>query len=147
MKMEAKKAKMESEQAEHSKQSKQSMEQTQREIGLSSALSSDNKGFAMLAKMGYKQGDAIGRSASGIVEPISVQVKSGRSGFGRESALKQLEEYKERLRRAKAEMNEENAGPSLEQFRQRMAQKTNEKQLQSDLLYETVFVFVFNLFM
>lgn len=131
--MEAKKAKVDTEQ---SQSKKQSLEQTQREIGLSSAISSENKGFAMLAKMGYKQGDAIGRTATGgIVEPIAVQVKSGRSGFGRESALKELEEYKERLRRAKSEMNAANAGTSLTEFRQRMAHKTSEKQLESDLLY------------
>lgn len=134
-KMDAKKAKVD---AEHSHSAKQSLEQTQRNIGLSSAISSDNKGFAMLAKMGYKQGDAIGRSAiGGIVEPIAVEVKSGRAGFGRESALKELEEYKQRLRRAKCEMSEANAGTSLAEFRQRMAQKTGEKQLESDLLYVT----------
>lgn len=132
MKMEAKKAKID---AEQTQAPKHTLEETQREIGLSSAISSDNKGFAMLAKMGYKQGDAIGRSTAGIVEPIGIQLKSGRGGLGRETALKQLEEYKERLRHAKTEMNEANAGTSLTQFRQRMAHKTNEKQLESELLY------------
>lgn len=139
MKMEAKKAKID---AEHTHTSKQTLEETQREIGLNSAISSDNKGFAMLAKMGYKQGDSIGRSTdAGLVEPIGIQLKSGRGGLGRETALKQLEEYKERLRQAKSEMNEANAGTSLAQFRQRMAHKTNEKQLESELLYVQCFFY------
>lgn len=114
------------------------LEAERREEGLNSAITSDNKGFSMLAKMGYKQGDAIGRnSSSGITEPIQIQVKTNRAGLGREQALKQLQEYKENLRRTKAQQNAESVNqPSISQFRQRMAQRTNDKQLEADLRYD-----------
>lgn len=103
----------------------------------------------MLAKMGYKQGDSIGRNTSaGIVEPIPIQIKNDRRGLGREAAIKQLEEYKEKLRKAKTEFKSENATTSIHQFRQRMAQKTNEKQLEADLWYIITFEYLYfiNLF-
>ena len=37
------------------------VEHEKREEGLQSAISSDNKGFALLAKMGYKPGMGIGK--------------------------------------------------------------------------------------
>jgi hypothetical protein len=40
------------------------LETEQREEGLKSALSSDNKGFKLLEKMGYKPGTAIGKSGT-----------------------------------------------------------------------------------
>lgn len=139
MKLEEEKKHAEEEQKVKQKPLKQ-LEVERREEGLNSAITSDNKGFAMLAKMGYKQGDAIGRNSNssgggGIVEPIPIQVKTNRAGLGREAALKQLQEYKEKLRRTKAEQNAETNQPSISQFRQRMAQKTNEKQIQADLWY------------
>lgn len=146
MKLEEKKEQLETEQRHKQKPVKQ-LEEERREEGLKSAIPSDNKGFSMLAKMGYKQGDSIGRSSSsGIVEPISIQVKSGRGGLGREAAIKQLQEYKNRLRQTKAEQKNETSTSSISQFRQRMAQKTNDKQLEADLRYglhfmETVLLF------
>lgn len=134
LKLEEEKQKLDDEQKVKQKPVKQ-LEVERREEGLSAAISSDNKGFAMLAKMGYKQGDAIGRSSSGIVEPISIQVKTNRAGLGREAAIKQLTEYREKLRKAKSEQNSETSTTSLHQFRQRMAQKNIGKQLEADLRY------------
>lgn len=134
MKLEEQKEKVETEQKYKQKPLKQ-LEVERREEGLNVAISSDNKGFSMLAKMGYKQGDAIGRSNTGIVEPISIQIKNDRGGLGRDAALKQLEEYKVRLRKAKAEQKFETSTSSISQFRQRMAQKTNDRQLEADLWY------------
>lgn len=111
------------------------LEAERREEGLSTAISSDNKGFAMLAKMGYKPGESIGRSSSGIVEPIKIQLKTDRGGLGRAAAIKELEEYKAKLYRARAEKKNEDATNSISQFRQRMADKTSGKLLESDLWY------------
>lgn len=133
IKMEEKKEQIEAEQRHKQKPVKQ-LEEERREEGLKSAIPSDNKGFSMLAKMGYKPGDSIGRSSSsGIVEPISIQIKSNRGGLGREAAIKQLQEYKNRLRQTKAEQKNETSTSSISQFRQRMAQKTSDKQLEADL--------------
>lgn len=89
----------------------------------------------MLTKMGYKQGESIGRSSSGIVEPISIQLKTDRGGLGRAAAIKQLEEYKEKLRQARSEKKTEDATNSISLFRQRMAERTSGKLLESDLWY------------
>lgn len=130
--MDAKKARLNAENKQEKKPVKQ-LEVERREEGLNSAISSSNKGFAMLAKMGYKQGESIGRSSTGIVEPISIQVKTDRGGLGRAAAIQQLEQYKEKLRKARAENKAEENTNSISQFRQRMAQRTSGKQLESDL--------------
>lgn len=111
------------------------LEAERREEGLSSAISSNNKGFTMLAKMGYKQGEPIGRSSSGIVEPIPIQLKTDRSGLGRAAAIKQLDEYKEKLRKSRLEKKTEDATNSISLFRQRMAERTSAKLSESDLWY------------
>lgn len=139
LKLDEKKEKAEAEQKHKQKPVKQ-LEVERREEGLNVAISSDNKGFSMLAKMGYKQGDAIGKSNTGIVEPISIQIKTNRAGLGREAALKQLQEYKENLRRTKAEQKTETSTVSVSQFRQFMAQKTSSRQLEADLGYDITII-------
>lgn len=82
------------------------VERETREEALSKPISSDNKGFAMLSKMGYKPGMTLGRDvktnisvlegypstsdnnsnllkpSAGLKEPISVDVKLDRKGLG-----------------------------------------------------------------
>lgn len=48
------------------------IEAERREEGLSEAIGDSNKGFALLQKMGYKPGMAIGKSGVVIVEQISI---------------------------------------------------------------------------
>lgn len=139
LKLDEKKEKAEAEQKHKQKPVKQ-LEVERREEGLNVAISSDNKGFSMLAKMGYKQGDAIGKSNTGIVEPIPIQIKTNRAGLGREAALKQLQEYKENLRKTKAEQKTETSTVSVSQFRQFMAQKTSSRQLEADLGYDITII-------
>lgn len=110
------------------------LEAERREKGLNSAISSTNKGFAMLAKMGYKEGEAIGKSSKGIVEPIAIQVKTNRAGLGREVALKQLEEHRLELRQKRMrERSAKQATVSTDEFRRRITQKALEKQIEHDL--------------
>ena len=47
------------------------------------SIDSSNKGFAMLAKMGYKTGESLGKSNSGRIEPIPIEVKNDRGGLGK----------------------------------------------------------------
>jgi hypothetical protein len=53
------------------------IEQEQRDKGLSTKLGASNKGFLMLKAMGYK-GGALGKTEEGLIDPINVQVKTGR---------------------------------------------------------------------
>eukprot|EP00698_Gefionella_okellyi_P011552 TRINITY_DN3050_c0_g1_i1.p1 TRINITY_DN3050_c0_g1~~TRINITY_DN3050_c0_g1_i1.p1 ORF type:complete len:314 (-),score=66.57 TRINITY_DN3050_c0_g1_i1:770-1711(-) len=66
------------------------------EEGLATHIEEDNKGFAMLAKMGYKKGMGLGREGQGIVEPVGVDKRSGREGVGilTKGAEKKVEERK-----------------------------------------------------
>jgi hypothetical protein len=77
------------------------LEAEEREKGLQKSLEQDNKGMKMLMKMGFKKGMALG-SGDGIVEPIKIDLKSGRLGIGmakkRQRELEQAEEEEARKR-------------------------------------------------
>lgn len=65
-------------------------EQETREKGLSTAISSDNKGFQLLAKMGFRPGASLGKSQEGLKEPINITVKPDTSGVGRDRHVKEV---------------------------------------------------------
>jgi len=47
------------------------------------AISDSNKGFKMLAKMGWKEGEGLGsENNQGIVEPIKIEQRVERAGLG-----------------------------------------------------------------
>lgn len=66
------------------------LERESRDKGLNTAISKDNKGFKLLEKMGFRPGESLGRSRSGIKEPIDIVLKQGTSGVGRESHLREV---------------------------------------------------------
>ncbi|CAG9855318.1 unnamed protein product [Phyllotreta striolata] len=66
------------------------IEKEKRAIGLNTAISNENIGFKLLEKMGYKQGESLGKNRSGIKEPIDIVIKQGTSGVGRESHIKEV---------------------------------------------------------
>ena len=55
-----------------------------RKAGLATKLEADNKGFAMMANMGYEEGQSLGRpEMEGIKEPVGIgEVRKGRAGLG-----------------------------------------------------------------
>ncbi|XP_017781605.1 PREDICTED: G patch domain-containing protein 11-like [Nicrophorus vespilloides] len=68
---------------------KEVKEAADREAGLNSAISQKNKGFIMLAKMGYKPGKSLGARNSGITEPINIVIKS--NYFGTQTACEHFD--------------------------------------------------------
>ncbi|XP_065747354.1 G patch domain-containing protein 11 isoform X5 [Phocoena phocoena] len=94
-------------------------EQERRDIGLKNALGCENKGFALLQKMGYKSGQALG--------------KSGKSGIGHEALLKRKAEEKLESYRRKIHMKKEVEERAAEQFRMRLKNKQDEMKLEGDL--------------
>jgi pSer/pThr/pTyr-binding forkhead associated (FHA) protein len=55
------------------------------QASVDTSISSDNKGFKMLSKMGWSEGKSIGKSQEGIKEPIQLKTQQGTSGLGNEN--------------------------------------------------------------
>ncbi|XP_071445339.1 G patch domain-containing protein 11 [Hetaerina americana] len=104
-----------------------------REEGLREAISTDNKGFALLQKMGYKPGDALGKSGKGLVEPVPIEVKSGRGGLGRETALKEVAEAKSHAVQRWRMKRKEEAEIGTKDYRLRIAAEARKRQAEGDL--------------
>ncbi|KAJ9596278.1 hypothetical protein L9F63_027098 [Diploptera punctata] len=107
------------------------VEAERREEGLSSAINDGNKGFALLQKMGYKPGQAIGKTGTGRVEPIPIALKSDRGGLGREAALREI--AAEKLARRKRLAAQREKVTSVEDYRARMIKKATERNIKEDL--------------
>ena len=85
------------------------IEITRREEALQkSTLSTDNKGFNMMLKMGYKTGQSLGKSSSAdedvpktskIIEPIGIKIKTDREGLGLGEERKQKAEEFVRMKK------------------------------------------------
>ncbi|XP_011198418.2 G patch domain-containing protein 11 [Bactrocera dorsalis] len=104
------------------------------EESLKKPIENQNKGFQMLAKMGYKPGEALGKKMSGeetdsrLIEPIGISIKSDRGGLGRETALRDLAERR-RQKREQQLRNRLVGGETVtvEQFRKRAQEKADER--------------------
>lgn len=108
-------------------------ERERRDIGLKNALGCENKGFSLLQKMGYKSGQALGKTGDGIVEPIPLNVKTGKSGIGHESLLKRKAEERLESYRRKIHMKNQSEEKAAEEFRMRLKSKQDELRLEGDL--------------
>lgn len=101
-----------------------------RELALATALDSSNKGFKMMAKMGFK-GGALGTGESAArTEPIEVSMKEDRSGIGLEN------EKKRKFRNAaeKAEIDTKKAKVDEGDYRERMRLEREQKRLESQII-------------
>ncbi|KAF8797294.1 G patch domain-containing protein 11-like [Argiope bruennichi] len=118
--------------------SRKLLEEESRNVGLNSAIGSDNKGFALLQKMGYKPGMKLGPekrsdSGSGLIEPIKIEVKTNRKGLGREDEIRRrIEEREERRQKLKV-YHEQETKAMTEEFRERMKSKIDDRRLMKDL--------------
>jgi len=81
------------------------------------AIATKNKGFQMLSKMGWSQGQALGKdqlAADAIIEPINVEKRMGREGLGTESVISATSYQMDASRKRRAD--------ALEKTRQRYSQ-------------------------
>ncbi|XP_033101183.1 G patch domain-containing protein 11-like [Anneissia japonica] len=103
----------------------------QLEEGLQNAISSDNKGFAMLQKMGYKKGMGLGKTGTGRKEPVPIAIKTDRGGLGREAQVKkqkqEVEQFRERMRKNRMQNQEKNKGEFLQRVREKQVNRGAEK--------------------
>ncbi|XP_047370919.1 G patch domain-containing protein 11 [Vespa velutina] len=100
------------------------IEREKREEGMSNAIASSNKGFALLMKMGYKPGQGIGKTESGMIEPIGIELKADRHGLGKTSAKK---ETKSKIVDTRLDNSH------MQDFRERLAETKLEQMLKVDL--------------
>lgn len=70
------------------KAEKEAEEEAAREAALATALPTSSKGFKMMAKFGFKQGDTLGKSENARKEPVQISVKEDKGGIGLESEKK-----------------------------------------------------------
>uniref|UniRef100_H3C5M8 G patch domain-containing protein 11 n=1 Tax=Tetraodon nigroviridis TaxID=99883 RepID=H3C5M8_TETNG len=108
-------------------------EKESREAALQNSITTENKGFALLQKMGYKAGQGLGKEGSGRVDPIPLNIKTDRGGIGMEEMKKrkaeeELEHYRQKI---KAKQSSETR--SLEDFRSRVRTEREERKIEGDL--------------
>jgi hypothetical protein len=109
-----------------SKQEREQDEATAREAALAQALDSSNKGFKMMAKLGYKPGSALGKTADARTVPINPVMKDDRGGIGHDA---------EKKRKFREEAEQEAKKVKVDQvgYRDRMRQEREEKRLQGQI--------------
>uniref|UniRef100_A0A8C8S2Q7 G patch domain-containing protein 11 n=1 Tax=Pelusios castaneus TaxID=367368 RepID=A0A8C8S2Q7_9SAUR len=108
-------------------------EKERRDTVLKSAIGNENKGFALLQKMGYKRGQALGKSGEGIVEPIPLNIKTGRAGLGHDELKKRKAEEKLENYRRKIHLKKQADEQAEDQFRMRFKSKQEERKVEGDL--------------
>ncbi|XP_020373737.1 G patch domain-containing protein 11 [Rhincodon typus] len=118
---------------ENKQKSKKEEEKERRETKLQSSLGSENKGFTLLQKMGYKEGHGLGKSGNGIVEPIPLQIKTGRGGIGHEAAQKRKAEEKIEHRKQMSQMKKRAEEFALSEYRLQVRKKKDQLQMEGDL--------------
>lgn len=128
-------------QAEHNKRQRETsktatLDNARLQQTLSQPLAADNKGFQLLAKMGYKAGSGLGKNENARIEPIGICIKNDRGGLGREAAIAELKVKRQELRRAHLlrKAGIESSGEiSTEEYRRRATQKAEERKLLYDV--------------
>ncbi|NXX82689.1 GPT11 protein, partial [Urocolius indicus] len=108
-------------------------ERERRDLVLKSALGNENKGFALLQKMGYKSGQALGKSGKLVIVWRPVLVCGCRSGLGHEKLKKRKAEEKLENYRQKLHMKTKANEQAADQFRVRLKNKQEERKMEGDL--------------
>lgn len=78
-------------------------------------------------------GDSLGKSNTGIVEPVGIALKTNRGGLGREAAVQQIKAAKAKMRALKKAGHSSANSMSTEDFRANMSKKLKVKRLEGDL--------------
>ena len=87
----------------------------------------------MLEKMGFKQGDGLGKNADGIKEPVTIQLKYDKVGIGHAEAEKREREESEYERNIRMLRNELYYNMKKQQYDYHVRQKADRKHLMKDL--------------
>merc|ERR550532_3017955 len=90
---------------------------------LQTPIDKSNKGFALLAKMGFKEGSGLGKTGDGIKDPVPLSMKTDRTGLGTETIRNEKKQKAEKMLTEMRGMRAKAMQMQREHFK-------NEKQLQ-----------------
>jgi hypothetical protein len=96
------------------------------DAGLAAPLAEENKGFQMLARMGYQAGQGIGATGDGRVEPVAVDLKQNRLGLGavnKSAARREAQRQQEVALATQQHERQQQAVGELEQQRTKYQQR------------------------
>ncbi|TKR70552.1 hypothetical protein L596_022563 [Steinernema carpocapsae] len=117
---------------------KTELEKAKRDEVLAKPISAESKGFALLAKMGYKPGMRLGvqkeGQTNGLDEPLPIELKTGRTGLGHEAEAKK--QQKERCEAHMKQMKERAAMHNVlvGDFRKRKRNQGEQKIVIGDIM-------------
>jgi hypothetical protein len=114
-----------------SKQELAKEESAKREAALAtSTLDTSNKGYKMMAALGYKAGSAlgVGRASDALLEPVGLEMKEGRSGIGADSEKKR--KFREEVERKAGEEKRVKVEESDFRERNRLEREQKRKEAQ-----------------
>lgn len=101
-----------------------------REAALATQIDKSNKGFKLMAKMGFK-GGALGKEGfQGRTEPISLSMKDDRGGIGMDSEKKR--KFREEME--KREIETKKAKVDEGDYRERMRLEREEKRMEGQII-------------
>merc|ERR1712036_27949 len=108
-----------------SKREREHDERLAREQALASTLDASNKGFKMMAKLGYKPGATLGKSTDARTEPNHLSMKEDRGGIGMDS------EKKRKMRELIEDGERQEKKTKVDQvdYRERLRQEREEERL------------------
>ena len=114
-----------------SKPEREAQAREQRQAALAKSLENDadNKGLAMMRRLGFKPGETLGKSGNGLTAPIAVEQREGREGIGKDGERKKRmrEEY------VKREEGVKRAKVSEEEYVERVRREREEQRLEGQV--------------
>lgn len=101
--------------------------------GMQKPMTESSFGLRMLQKMGYQQGEGLGKDGNGIKEPIQVKLKYDKLGIGHEEAERKQKEESEYEQNLKAIRRQLTYNLKKEQYQNHMKEKQNIRYLSKDI--------------
>lgn len=101
--------------------------------GLNNPISKESFGMRMLEKMGFKQGEGLGKDGNGIKEPVQIKMKSNKQGIGSEETEKRKKEEADYNRNLKIIRDQLLYNTRKQQFAERVKEREKQKSVIRDL--------------
>ena len=118
------KRKLEADSSNNTKKTRPSLKES-----LATPIDKNNKGFALLSKMGFKEGSGLGKSGDGIKDPVPISMKVDRSGLGTETVRNEKKKKAEKMIEEVRSMRDRAMSMQRDQFRSEKQSQFYERRL------------------